>query len=1019
MPPPILPPFTPPRPHNYRLPSPTVSMETFYEGSVIAVGCELIVRGVTPRTGLTAADIVRKTIEDATISTMEHTLRIRDLELFKVLVSSAGARAERDTFCYVRISADVAAGSTDPRPDLLEKWIDILPTLNSQWSVEWSPQKAGRDKSTWVAIHGLVGLDPNAKSEFRQTISSQLEHLGYAVSSCWPMDNGNSVGVIMHNREDASRIRQSSPLTIPSLSPHPITVTTPFKQIQPIYAFELVILGISSYDPTIQSTLDNYFIHRSKDDSGTTAFVSSRTIWEADAYCFLMRDWQTMAKALTDTAMFDSFMANYHVELQYPQLVYRANTDNTLTTRQPVALRQAGDQVMKTLQDLDRKVETLRREQATQFNAIDRRFAIMEDGAQRMVTMIKDVATDMTNTRHAVMAQFSQNLIVNCIQMKERQLKRLEDKIKFAAGEERDRLNEEAKAVIDEIARDEDNKDAEDEVARSSPFTPTIPPPPGLLPATPTRSSASVTTGLVTQVPSNSMMCAPLTPPTSIVKAKKHHQSEPESPTPRLRTITKTDMDVDDGGEDDEEEMIGVAKTLNEKDDAAPVVCLSVASGVPASSNAALFSGLRLGYPVFVTTMAFLLYFLLGLLDNIRVQIYSTTFMLYRLIWYTLSTTKFALPFSNIRSFDSIPGRLPRFFSFCYPINNFLLAKYLVLSIWLLTWGPKLSLASPAFSVPAASLSFYALNANGMNHALKIQHINTAIRFRNPAIFVISELKSKTSTMDKLLTSDYNIFEEKSEPTTGTWKWGLTVGVRKDIQVGQRLQITEAALKARLIGLDLLLPSSDGGGFTHRVFGVYAPWNPGGEGLTSQFWPKVTELCNASPHSWTLLGDLNATVSPAERQGSENRTPYLNFLRNTNGKDLWKQYPLRNRLLDWTCRAKDSDKGGSIIDRVVTSAFGIVEAQLQVATKPNDYIPVTDHRPIIAYIIPNPPNGTFLASLSALQMPKPRIRYPRANEKHLFRLFEQKTEEILAYLTIRLPMMILSYGCITNSPISS
>ena len=147
-------------------------------------------------------------------------------------------------------SADMAAASTDPRPDLLEKWIDILPTLNSQWSAEWSPQKAGRDKFTWVAVYGLVGT-PRAK--FKQTISSQ--RLGYAISSCWPLDNGNSAGVIMHSHEDASRLRQSSPLTVQS--PSPITVTTPFKQIQPIYAFELVILGISSYDPTIQSTLDN------------------------------------------------------------------------------------------------------------------------------------------------------------------------------------------------------------------------------------------------------------------------------------------------------------------------------------------------------------------------------------------------------------------------------------------------------------------------------------------------------------------------------------------------------------------------------------------------------------------------------------------------------------------------------------------------------------------------------------------------------------------------------------------
>lgn len=196
-----------------------------------------------------------------------------------------------------------------------------------------------------------------------------------------------------------------------------------------------------------------------------------------------------------------------------------------------------------------------------------------------------------------------------------------------------------------------------------------------------------------------------------------------------------------------------------------------------------------------------------------------------------------------------------------------------------------------------------------------------------------------------------------------------------------------------MIALDLLLPSSDGGGFIHRIFGVYAPWNPGGDGLTAQFWPKLSQLCNTTPHSWTLIGDLNTTVSPAEQSGSENRTPYTNFLQSTGGKDIWKQYPLRNRLVDWTCKAKDTHDGGAIIDQLVTSATGIMEAQLQVATKPNDYIPVTDHRPIVVYIIPCPPNGSLLGSLPNAVLPTPRIRYPTAHEKHLLQIYEWKTEE--------------------------
>ncbi len=66
--------------------------------------------------------------------------------------------------------------------------------------------------------------------------------------------------------------------------------------------------------------------------------------------------------------------------------------------------------------------------------------------------------------------------------MNEQQLKQLEDKIKFAPEEEKGHLNEEARVLIDEITWDKDNKDTEDNVARSSLFNPTIPLPPGLLP---------------------------------------------------------------------------------------------------------------------------------------------------------------------------------------------------------------------------------------------------------------------------------------------------------------------------------------------------------------------------------------------------------------------------------------------------------------------------------------------------------------------------------------------------------
>ena len=159
---PNLPPYTPPRPPNNRPPSPTIPLEELFRAPTAVVGCELIVRGVSPRSGQTAADVVRKAVQDATTSSTDFTLRIRDRELYKVLIATAGSRAERDSYCYVRIAPDVAVASSDPRPDLLAQWIEVIPTLNSQWSVDWSPQRAGKDKSTWVSLQGISNHDGDA-----------------------------------------------------------------------------------------------------------------------------------------------------------------------------------------------------------------------------------------------------------------------------------------------------------------------------------------------------------------------------------------------------------------------------------------------------------------------------------------------------------------------------------------------------------------------------------------------------------------------------------------------------------------------------------------------------------------------------------------------------------------------------------------------------------------------------------------------------------------------------------------
>ncbi len=60
---------------------------------------------------------------------------------------------------------------------------------------------------------------------------------------------------------------------------------------------------------------------------------------------------------------------------------------------------------------------------------------------------------------------------------------------------------------------------------------------------------------------------------------------------------------------------------------------------------------------------------------------------------------------------------------------------------------------------------------------------------------------------------DYSMFKECSQPTARTWKWGVVVGICKDIQIINCVQITDAVLKSRVVAIDVALPDNTGGAF--------------------------------------------------------------------------------------------------------------------------------------------------------------------------------------------------------------
>ena len=236
------------------------------------VGCELIVQGITPKGGLTAADIVRNAISTATTATTALTISVKDKELHKITIMSSNGsiRPECDAFCYIQLAAVVAEVSEGPHPDLLEPWIDVIQDIDRNWEARWSPCKAGQDKATWVCLHGLPvipGLptrqsgrkDPRIEERCK-TVIAELIKLGFPAVSSWIMDKGEAAGVILRSTADVECIIKVSPIQIRSLAPHPIYINSPFRQIEPSYAFELAVCGAGAYDSSFKDTLDTYFL---------------------------------------------------------------------------------------------------------------------------------------------------------------------------------------------------------------------------------------------------------------------------------------------------------------------------------------------------------------------------------------------------------------------------------------------------------------------------------------------------------------------------------------------------------------------------------------------------------------------------------------------------------------------------------------------------------------------------------------------------------------------------------------
>ncbi|PPQ73488.1 hypothetical protein CVT24_007817 [Panaeolus cyanescens] len=308
------------------------------------------------------------------------------------------------------------------------------------------------------------------------------------------------------------------------------------------------------------------------------------------------------------------------------------------------------------------------------------------------------------------------------------------------------------------------------------------------------------------------------------------------------------------------------------------------------------------------------------------------------------------------------------------------------------------------FSNISPALRAFSINANGLGNAAKVASIQNMVNHHKPHLIVIGETKNVQPVSSRLKCSDYIFHESAGKQIRGQkfGKWGIIVGVRKDTFSAQRLP-TPPDLDSRVIALDLFIPTTSSRGFRHRFIGAYAPWdvteNEEGNHL---FWPKISDIVSNSRHSWSLIGDFNATLTPSEttsRTSSSTalaaRNAYSAFLQHSMAADTWQsQDPDAHHHFTYKSYT-GSNPTCSIIDRVATSRIGILSSSVGILS---EFIPCTDHRPICSQLVLSPPEGFTGNSDLTEKDPvsyAPRFRYPPASEKNRLTKFSQTVDELL------------------------
>src|SRR5882762_272102 len=393
-----LPSYTAPSLSPIRPPSPlTGNLDDPVNSFVAPAGCELILRNPDKATDGSTIKLVKAAIADISANKED----VKDLPL-TVIGTGSIAKDSNLSYCYVRLHPTTAALDTSPRPDLLWRWQPHLLQALQGWDVAWAPQKRWKDRSFWVRLSSPHHIDEADHTKFREAVEKTCKHADYNVPSSFMMKPA-SVGVVMTTINDAKRLIEASSITLLDCDPPFELSTAPFRQIDIVWAFELVIGGVGLYDCTFISYLDKYFT--SQYTRNDQSLLHSSRVTEEDFYCFVMFDWETTAKVLNDKEAFATAFGG--INLVPPRLLYDVNSNSSFNQQANAAsaIRAAGRDVSKDLENMKMKIEKMAREMQMGFQHAEQRLSAVTEKVGMLADSVNTVTALVHNNTLALLDQ--------------------------------------------------------------------------------------------------------------------------------------------------------------------------------------------------------------------------------------------------------------------------------------------------------------------------------------------------------------------------------------------------------------------------------------------------------------------------------------------------------------------------------------------------------------------------------------------------------------------------------------